>query len=111
MASEKDRAIGARIRRARNIEGLTQPELAKKLDYKSGTAISLIESGERSVQIADLEKIAQVLHQNIQFLLSGSVPKHTEVKVALRADKSLDKNDVQQIEKYIEFLKNQGRER
>ena len=111
MASETDRTIGARIRRARDIEGLTQPELASKIGYKSGTAISLIESGERSVQIGDLEKIARVLHQDVHFLLTGSAAAQPTIKVALRADDSLDKNDVQQIENYIEFLRNQDRGR
>jgi len=111
MASNKDREIGQRIRRARELEGLTQPELAKKIGYESATAISLIESGERSVQISMLGKIAEILHQDVQFLLTGSTPKRAEIKVALRADKSLDKSDVQQIENYIEFLKKQGRGR
>lgn len=111
MASGKDKALGARIRRARVIEGFTQPELAEKVGYKSGTAISLIESGERSVQIGDLEKIAKVLHQDVHFLLTGLPAAQPTIKVALRADDSLDKNDVEQIERYIEFLKNQGRGR
>jgi len=108
MAREVDKQIGARIKQARELEGLTQPELAKKIGYESGTAISLIEGGERSIQASVLEKIANVLHQDVQYLLSGEPSASSvNVKVALRADKNLNKDDIQKVENFIEFLKSQ----
>lgn len=106
--------VGQRIKKARERVGMTQSELARELGYGSPTAISLIEADERSVRVETLEKIALVLHQDVNFLATGknSAPS---VKTALRADKSFDKDDVQKIESYIDYLmaekaKRHGRE-
>jgi len=96
-------SVGQRIRIAREKEGLTQSELAKKLEYNSPTAVSLIESGERKVKVETLEKIAQILHQDVNFLATGK-PATTTVRTALRADDSFDSNDVKDIENFIDYL-------
>ena len=99
--------IGARIKKTREAEGLTQTELAQKLDYKSPTAISLIEAGERRVQISDLEKIAKLLHRDVSFFIKGDVAMSVQpsVQIALRADKHLDQDDVKRVEDFIDALK------
>ena len=99
-----DRSVGQRIKAAREKEGMTQSELAKALGYNSPTAISLIESGERSAKITILEKIAKLLHQDFQYLSTGSNTNILTFRTALRADESFDASDVAQIENYIDFL-------
>lgn len=98
--------IGERIKVAREKAGLTQGELALKLGYNSPTAISLIEAGERNVKIEILEKIANILHQDVGYLTNGkkNIPS---VKTALRADKSFDAQDIKQIESFIDYLMTQ----
>lgn len=103
---DKYKQIGSRIKDAREKEGITQADLAKALGYSSPTFISLIEAGERKVRIDDLEKIAKMLHREVQFLISGtSTIKQPSIKMALRADKDLDAEDVKKVESLVDALK------
>lgn len=101
--------IGDRIRKARQEDGLTQAQLAKKLNYNSATAISLIESGERKVRMDHLKNIAKVLHRPVSYFYEGKIKNAPDVKMALRADKKLNPNDVGKIEEYIDLLKQSKR--
>jgi transcriptional regulator with XRE-family HTH domain len=108
---QKYLAIGKRIKEARESEGWTQGQLADKVGYQSPTAISLIEAGERKVKISDLELIAKELHQDINYLLTGNQQQATSIRTALRAtDKNLDKDDMDKIETFIEFVKSQKKQ-
>jgi len=100
------KSIGARIKAARENELLTQSELAKLLGYTSPTAISLIEADERSVKVETLQKIAQVLHQEVNYLATGESDT-TTVKTALRADSSFNSADITKIESFIDYLMDQ----
>ena len=105
---EKYRQVGRRIQHARDDAGLTQEQLAVAVGYKSATAISFIESGERKLRVSELEKIAEVLHCDIQFLLTGTVDKKLTVKMALRSEhKDLSPDSINQIESFINFVKNE----
>lgn len=97
--------IGRRIKDARENEGLKQAELARMLDYSSPTFISLIEDGKRKVRIDDLEKIADILHRDVNFLITGKDSNPQTVQMALRADDDLDRSDVEKVETLIETLK------
>jgi transcriptional regulator with XRE-family HTH domain len=99
--------IGGRIKAAREAEGMTQSELAEKLGYKSPTAISLIEAGERRVQVSDLEEVAKLLHRDVRHFIKGedATQAQPSVQIALRADKHLDQDDVKRIESFIDALK------
>jgi transcriptional regulator with XRE-family HTH domain len=99
--------VGQRIKAAREKAGITQSELAVLLGYTSPTAISLIEADERSVKVDTLEKIAEVLHQDVQYLTTGNNSQISTVKTALRADPTFDKDDVAKIENFIDFLASQ----
>lgn len=101
---DKNAQIGARIREARESQGLSQMELAQALKYESATAISLIESGDRKLKVEDLEKISNALSRDIKFFL-GQEEKAPDVKFALRADKDLTQKDVDSIMDFIEFAK------
>jgi len=96
--------IGLKIKHARDNVGMSQKELASRIGYKSSTAISLIEAGERKVSIVDLEKIAEVFGQNIDTFL-GHKEKEVNVSYALRASKELDKEDQDKIIDFIDFVK------
>ncbi|MEK9151223.1 MAG: helix-turn-helix transcriptional regulator [Patescibacteria group bacterium] len=106
MKNEEDKnaQIGAKIREARDVQGISQLGLAQALGYESATAISLIESGSRKLRVEDLEKISEALHRDIKFFL-GQEEKAPDVKFALRADKDLTKKDVDSILDFIEFAK------
>ncbi|MBL8121998.1 helix-turn-helix transcriptional regulator [Candidatus Saccharibacteria bacterium] len=106
--AEKYFQIGGRIKAAREAEGMTQSELAQELGYKSPTAISLIEAGERRVQISDLEAIAKLLHRDVSYFIKGedaATQNQPSVQIALRADKQLDQDDIKRVESFIDALK------
>lgn len=96
--------IGERIKHAREKAGMTQSELATKLGYTSPTAVSLIEANERSIKVDTLHKIAEILHQDYQYLATGNAAGVSTVKTALRADPSFDKDDIDKIENFIDYL-------
>lgn len=58
---EYNKRIGNRIRFFREMRGITQIELAKRLGYSSTGALSLIESGERGLNKTKLIQAASVL--------------------------------------------------
>ena len=105
---EKYREVGKRIQDARDKAGLTQEQLAIAVGYKSATAISFIESGERKLRVSELEKIADVLHSDIQYLLRGTANQKVTVKMALRAEhKDLTQDSLSRIESFINFVKSE----
>jgi transcriptional regulator with XRE-family HTH domain len=99
-------SVGQRIKAAREKAGLTQSELATQLGYTSPTAISLIEADERSVKVETLQKIAELLHQDVNYLATGT-NNTPSVRAALRADDSFNAQDVKQIESFIDYLMSQ----
>jgi len=102
---EKYIEIGGRIQTARDKKGLTQEQLAKLVGYQTATAISFIEAGERKLKASELEKIAEALDLEVQYLLNGQVNPIT-VRMALRAQHNdLDENEVKKIESFIDFIK------
>lgn len=104
-ATNRYAEIGRRIKDAREQEGLKQVELANKLGYSSPTFISLIEDGKRKVKVDDLEKIAELLHRDVNFLISGKVKQQPSIGMALRAEKGLGQEDIERVETLIETLK------
>ncbi|MFA5792212.1 MAG: helix-turn-helix transcriptional regulator [Candidatus Paceibacterota bacterium] len=103
---EKYKFIGAKIREARNKKGLSQKDLAEAVGFDSGTSISLIESGERKMSIVDLEKMAEILNEELKYFLSIE----PDVRVSFRAD-GLDKKDAEAIQHIIEMAKKRAYER
>jgi len=99
--------VGQRIKVARDKAGLTQGQLAIMLGYTSPTAVSLIEADERSVKVETLEKIAGILHQDVNYLATGKATSIQPVKTALRADSNFAPEDVKKIESYIDYLMSQ----
>lgn len=61
--------IGNNIRRARELKGLTQDELAKRMGYKSRSTIARIENGDNDVSQSKLKKFAEILDVSIDYLL------------------------------------------
>jgi len=102
---EKDDSIGKRIKFAREEAKLSQMDLARDLGFESATAISLIESGDRNVTIENLEKIANILHRDLNYFLGKDTNKPIDVKIALRADPDLTTQDKEAIMHLIDLAK------
>ncbi len=97
-------AIGERIRQFRQSSSMSQQELADALGFKSGTAISLIESGARGTSAEDIPKFAKVLGVNPSDLL-GESSSSPDFSTVLRADKQLTKRDKEDILNFYQHVK------
>ena len=67
--------IGNNIKRARELKGFTQDELAKRMGYKSRSTIARIENGDNDVSQSKLKKFAEILDVSIDFLLDDGNKK------------------------------------
>ena len=81
--------IGRRITQLRKEQGMTQEELAQKLDVSS-QAVSKWENDVSCPDISILPQLADILHTTTDYLLSG---KKDEVR-CIPADKRKDFNDL-----------------
>lgn len=100
-----DVQIGRRIQKLREQNKLTRLQLAKILGYESETAIYLIEAGKRGLAPDKLSIVATRFKISVDELM-GKEPKDIHLRTALRSDKKLTEQDMDQVEKFVEFLKN-----
>ncbi|MFC0268548.1 LexA family protein [Kushneria aurantia] len=63
--------VGQRIKKARLLRGVTQPELARMCGWESQGRISNYERGLREAKRTDLEKIARALDLNVAWVWTG----------------------------------------
>ncbi|MFH1563452.1 MAG: helix-turn-helix transcriptional regulator [Nitrospirota bacterium] len=79
--------IGTKIRELRKNIGLTQEELAERVDLESGY-ISQIERGWKYPSLRTLVKIAQVLEVNVDYFVKTDtdINLHQEMKAFSKSD-------------------------
>lgn len=75
-------ALGTRIRQERLKQNLTQEQLAEKLNV-STTYMGYIERGERTLTLAKLVDLANVLDVSVDYLLMDSIPPSSPSKEKL----------------------------
>lgn len=77
--------IGAVLREAREAEGLTQDELARRLRTKK-TAISRIENHAEDIKLSTLERFAAALGKKLTVSISGGyADRVAEAKAAYKS--------------------------
>jgi transcriptional regulator with XRE-family HTH domain len=108
-ASERTSAIGARVALAREDLGLTQAELAGRIDLDR-TAIAKIESGKRKVSATELVRLAAALDRAIDWFVEES----PQAVVSRRQDSAaggqsplLDRR-IERLARDIEYLESEG---
>lgn len=67
--------INEKIRKLRLDCGMTQAELAKAIGYTSGSAITLIEKGQRDIPQRKISSFAKALGVSSEYLVSGEDDK------------------------------------
>lgn len=72
-AHDTARAMGARIRAARESVGMTQAQLSQALGFADRQTLSAIENGDRRVQAAELVQASQVLGRAIDWFIDPFV--------------------------------------
>lgn len=97
------KAVGVRLKEIRKRRGLTQSELAAKLDYSSERQLQRIENGETSCSVDKLMEIAQILEVTTDYLLFG-----TEKNQTGRFRKCFENKTEKQIEYLYRLLETAG---
>jgi transcriptional regulator with XRE-family HTH domain len=92
-----DAAIfGSRIREARERLGISQEELAERLNKKQ-RAISEYENGNRRMFVTDLPDLAQVLGVPVSYFFDGEITKDQLDEVILSEFRRLSTPDAKQL--------------
>lgn len=95
-----------RLREARAYVGLSQDDVAGALSI-SRPAVTNIESGTRKVEAVELDKLARLYGQPVQFFLTGDEAAAGTPRVAFlaRTLDGLSDKDLQEVARFAEFLK------
>lgn len=108
MSDDKDRtALGVRLKEAREYRGFSQEEVAKYLGVPR-SAISLIESGARRLDVLEVRKLAQLYECSIEELTGEAALEEAEphsIKMVARAAADLSPDDRSEVLRFAQFLK------
>ena len=99
------RNIGQRIRRAREAAGLSQLELARKLDFTSAASISHFEAGERKVRISDLQRVASLFGLGLDYFFQHEATTEADaLSFSFRA-KELPPDSRRAVSSFVSFAR------
>lgn len=113
MNNEKDReTIGEILRKAREYRGFSQEEVATYLQLPR-SAISLIETGVRRLDVLELKKLAALYQSSIEQLTGETVytSEPESVKMVARAAAALSPEDQSEVLRFAEFLQTRKSEK
>ena len=68
---DMNRAIGQRVKHYRELAGLSQAELGRRIGFRSASAIFYLESGQRAMKVFDLMAIAREVGTTFLRLATG----------------------------------------
>lgn len=101
--------LAEKLRLAREYLTLSQDEVAKAVGIPRA-AISLIESGQRRVDVLELKKFATVYDRPVSYFTgeekTQAIPE--EVEHLARAAKNLSSQDRQELTRFAEFLQSKA---
>lgn len=107
MSKDTDRAVlGARLKDAREYRGFSQEDVAKYLGV-SRSAISLLESGVRRIDILELKKLATLYECSIEEFTGEQPAQQAEpdsIKMVARAAAALSPEDRSEVLRFAQFL-------
>ena len=105
------RALGERLREAREYVGLSQEAVAKTLGIPR-PSVSSMESGKRKVSMIELQQLARLYKRPYSYFLGEEDESWREtdetVKALFRATRGLSERDREQVVRFAEFLRNAG---
>jgi transcriptional regulator with XRE-family HTH domain len=105
--------FGDRLRQAREYVGLSQEEVATALGLPR-PSITNIELGARKVEATELGKLAKLYRRTLEYLLTGVEPAPSgpeQLAFLARAVNGLSANDLEEVARFAEFLKQSVRNR
>ncbi len=101
---KKYKLIGERIRLAREIQGISVRKLAKDVGYRSTSSLTYIETGQKRMQLTELEKLSGSLKRDMNYFfgLEATLP---DFKTFLKdCYRELDTEDIEEIEKFVQRI-------
>jgi transcriptional regulator with XRE-family HTH domain len=108
--SDKERAeLGLRLREAREYRGFSQDDVARQLGVPR-SAVSLMESGTRRVEVLELSRLAKLYNCSMAELTGESRSSDAEpksVQMLARAAAVLSPDDQLEVLRFAEFLRTQ----
>ena len=102
-------SIGGRLKSAREYRGLSQDEVARYIGV-SRSAISLMESGGRSVRAGELGQLAALYKTTMESLTGQSTGETESVGMVARAAADLSEKDRNEVLRFAEFLRSRSTE-
>jgi len=102
---DNKKKLGIRIKELRKQRGLTQEQVAEKIQLEQNT-ISVIESGRNFPTLVTLEKIANVLQVDLSDFFNYETSEDTEVikKSLLNKFELLNDSQIRQVYKYVKNI-------
>lgn len=102
--------LGERLRSEREYLGFSQDEVAEVLGI-TRSAVSLIESGQRKVEVLELKRLAALFGKTVGFLTGDEIPpKASEpVRALARLAKGLSPSDIDELQRFADFLRTRGK--
>jgi transcriptional regulator with XRE-family HTH domain len=103
--------IASRLRLARETAGLSQGQVAKKMDLHRPT-ISEIEAGRRRVSAEELTRFAEIYDVDVSWLTgeegAGSDPEEDRIMLAARELTKMNDEDFDRLMKLLRMLRKSG---
>ena len=107
--TEQWRAIGERLRKAREFLELTQDDAARAVGI-SRPSLSQIENGHRKVDALELSKFAKIYGQSVDLLSGAETPAIPDaVQHLARATKNLSEKDQGELMRFAEYLQTRSK--
>lgn len=115
----REELFSERLKQARIEKNYTQTELAELLGYSNYTTVSKWESGDSLPRGKELKKLAKLFNLSTDYLLGLSDEKYIVtskriednglLRVAAHIDASVTEEEMEDIIRYIEFIKSKHR--
>ncbi len=105
MANDEHSVIGQRLKETREYLKISQEEAAQAAGVPR-SAISLIESGGRSLKSVELSALAKLYQQPVSYFMGedGDVQQDEGVQALARSYKGLSDEDKDELLRFSEFL-------
>ena len=105
MSNDTRSIIGAKLKAAREYLKISQEEAANVVDIPR-SAISLVESGRRKIDMVELMSLAKLYQRPVTYFTDHnfSIPEGPESSVFARKISRLSNNDRKELEQFAEFL-------
>ena len=101
--TDEGRALGAKLKEAREYIGLKQEQVATHLGIPR-TGVSEIEKGKRTVSAIELKKLVHLYQRPVQFFTGDDPAVPADVAFLARMATALSDRDRQELQRFAEFL-------